>query len=709
MTRGGESRRVAAKPIRTRVSQERQPRKVTSQHIPNVNRTESKQNPANLVKNAINIGTWNVLSLVSTTSKLHELSEAITEFRLDVLALTETHIPGTTEDVLENGSLLINSGRKDGQRRQGVGLVLSKKLKNSLISYTPISERVLTARLHSRHVNISIVVGYAPTETSEDKDKDSFYEQLTDTFSQLPSHDIKILMGDLNARLTSEKSAWPGIIGPYSLHDDSNDNGNRLLSFCAMFELTVGGTLQQHADIHKGTWRSPDGKTVTQIDHICISKKWRSTLLDVRSYRGADIGSDHYLVRGKMRVRLMAVKRLRALNKRHPAIENLKREDKRKEYNIALKNRFEVLQEEEHPDEEWENIKKVISDVSIEVLGERPRLTKEQHLSQITRDLMSERKKAKRKNPTQDSNRTEYSRLNKMVRKSVRADDENHALRMANDLECASRTGNQREVWSLIRKLSGRKTRMNAAVRDKNGKQIGDKSAQTARWREYFEELLNSNSTEIDLSALDNLEVSNCFTNLTENDGPPTQLEIEAALITLKNNKSPGIDAIMGEQLKYGAKGLCGRLETFFAKLWNQETLPNEWLKGVITIIPKKGDTSQCSNNRGITLRSTSSKVLQIIILRRMSTGIETLLRENQCGFRVNRSCTDQIYALRRIINESIEFNLPLYINFIDFKAAFDSINRGFIWRALEHYGLPNKYIRMIKAFYNGTVSAVKH
>lgn len=84
------------------------------------------------------------------------------------------------------------------------------------------------------------------------------------------------------------------------------------------------------------------------------------------------------------------------------------------------------------------------------------------------------------------------------------------------------------------------------------------------------------------------------------------------------------------------------------------------------------------------------------------------LLRDNQCGFRRNRSCIDQIYSLRSIIYNCTDCNIPLYINFIDFKAAFDSINRDFIWKAFEHYGLPSKYIRIIKAFFWNTTSAVR-
>ncbi len=122
------------------------------------------------------------------------------------------------------------------------------------------------------------------------------------------------------------------------------------------------------------------------------------------------------------------------------------------------------------------------------------------------------------------------------------------------------------------------------------------------------------------------------------------------ALKKLKYYKSPGVDGITNEQLKYGESGLADELVCLFNKVWETEQIPQEWSKGVIVVIGKKGDTSYCSNNRGITLRSTASKLLQIIILKRLQNGLERLLRENQCGFRQNRSCIDQVYSLRCII-----------------------------------------------------------
>jgi len=97
-------------------------------------------------------------------------------------------------------------------------------------------------------------------------------------------------------------------IGLESLHQDSNDNGVRLVNFATSKNLVVKSTMFPHRNIHKYTWTSPGGKTHNQIDHVLIDRRWHSSILDVRSFRGADCDTEHYLVNEKVRERLAVVK-----------------------------------------------------------------------------------------------------------------------------------------------------------------------------------------------------------------------------------------------------------------------------------------------------------------------------------------------------------------------------------------------------------------
>jgi hypothetical protein len=127
----------------------------------------------------------------------------------------------------------------------------------------------------------------------------------------------------------------------------------------------------------------------------------------------------------------------------------------------------------------------------------------------------------------------------------------------------------------------------------------------------------------------------------------------------------------------------------------------------IIVKLPKKGDLSDCNNWRGITLLSIPGKVFLSILLQRLRKSIDELLRE-QAGFRSHHTTIDHIYTLRTIIEESAERQSKLIINFIDFQKAFDSLHRPSLWKILTFYGIPSKYINIIKAFYSNMVCCVR-
>ena len=133
---------------------------------------------------------------------------------------------------------------------------------------------------------------------------------------------------------------------------------------------------------------------------------------------------------------------------------------------------------------------------------------------------------------------------------------------------------------------------------------------------------------------------------LTINTAQITIDEVRNAVKKLKNHRSPGEDLISGEMLK--ALGEIGleKLTSILSNVWQEEVVPSDWRRGIIVRIPKKGNLSDCSNWRGITLLSVPSKVLSNIIYDRIKNEAQSVMREEQAGFREARGCADHIFVL---------------------------------------------------------------
>lgn len=137
--------------------------------------------------------------------------------------------------------------------------------------------------------------------------------------------------------------------------------------------------------------------------------------------------------------------------------------------------------------------------------------------------------------------------------------------------------------------------------------------------------------------------------------------------------------------------------------IWETENIPDEWKEALIVPIFKKGDKHNCNNYRGISLLSTSYKVLSKIILKRIETYTDSLIEEHQSGFIKGRSTTDQLFIVKETIAKYWEFNKECYLLFIDFSKAYDSLNRSEIWYKMEKFGIPRKLIRLVKMTVTGS------
>ncbi|VDP83401.1 unnamed protein product, partial [Schistosoma curassoni] len=149
---------------------------------------------------------------------------------------------------------------------------------------------------------------------------------------------------------------------------------------------------------------------------------------------------------------------------------------------------------------------------------------------------------------------------------------------------------------------------------------------------------------------------------------PPTTKEIRVAIRQIKSGKAAGPDNIPAEALKTDIEVTTNMLHLLLKRIWEEEQVPMDWKEGHLIKIPKKGDMSKYENHKRITLPSVPGKVFNRVLLNRMKDAVDAQLRDQQAGFRRDRSCTDQMETLRIIVERSIEWNSSLYIKFIDYE-----------------------------------------
>ena len=148
-------------------------------------------------------------------------------------------------------------------------------------------------------------------------------------------------MGDFNAK-TGKENHLMKVAGKYTIHNETSENGNLLAQFATRNRLFMKSTSFQHKKIHMGTWKIPGTSEVNQIDHVFVSLR-HSSVIDVRSCRGPNCDSDHYLVRAKVRERITKLQKVSRMDRKKWDVEKLKndsRNQNRKEYQQTLQTKL---------------------------------------------------------------------------------------------------------------------------------------------------------------------------------------------------------------------------------------------------------------------------------------------------------------------------------------------------------------------------------
>ena len=166
-----------------------------------------------------------------------------------------------------------------------------------------IPDRIIGAHLEGNPA-LSIVIGYAPTEVSDKDDKTNFYDQLQDAIENIPTHNTIVLLGDFNARIGQDShTANPRVIGKFTYHDQTNENGELLTSSCERHNLRPTQFRFPHPKGRVWTWEHPSDQRA-QLDHIIINAKWLNSVRNCRAYWSVELDSDHRVVSAIVRISL---------------------------------------------------------------------------------------------------------------------------------------------------------------------------------------------------------------------------------------------------------------------------------------------------------------------------------------------------------------------------------------------------------------------
>ena len=150
-------------------------------------------------------------------------------------------------------------------------------------------------------------------------------------------------------------------------------------------------------------------------------------------------------------------------------------------------------------------------------------------------------------------------------------------------------------------------------------------------------------------------------------------VEVRKAINDTKRGKASGIDEIPSEVLKNDATILF--LHALYNHCFDTGIVPSMWNK---CIINPTSDPRDPLSNRGISLACTMYKIYSKILNDRLSTWAESnnILSDEQNGFRKKRRTVDQICSLVNLIETRKKQKQSTFVAFIDFRKAYDFINR---------------------------------
>ena len=595
------------------------------------------------------------------------------------------------------------------KREAGVGILIRVHPDIEINTPNVATPRLIAIDIKVHGFNLRVVNCYAPTQVnSTDAQKQLFYAELNKAVAKTEKHQKLLVLGDFNATtaLSERHSFFDGI--KISTDNKSNDNGQRLKSFCRTHKLCMSSTFFKHRKVHRYTWYSNDGKTRKVIDYVLAEKFVQQYMTDCRVYRGVTIDSDHRLLQATLCT--PATRKTRRRFRKYPVppkrdIKSLLNPSTREKYSMTIDQKLQINPPDRTTTAKFsDDLVQLLKEAADECLPKKSTKEKDNEIwknDEMLNVLLSERSGYSVRS-------AEYKAVTKKIKKRV---SQLRNIKMQAEANEINTYATKREVEDLFKNFKHDGSTFKNAKHN-NG---CDAEKLKAFFQAHFSQKINTAESEpCELS-----EPPEFISSLRDNvfdhidTKPPKADEIRKTLKALKNGKA-SVD-IPPEFLKYAisSDSLVSELEELFNNIWTGLDIPESWGHSQLNASwkgPSKGSIKDPSSYRGLQIGATMSKILVVIILNRIKDWYDNQLLEQQQGFRRGRGTADGIFVTKRVQQISDKMNKPVFVLFVDLTAAFDHVIREWLFKSI-YQRLPVRsnpiLIKLLECLYSHTTTAL--
>ena len=634
----------------------------------------------------IRISTLNTRTLKSSW-RLEEAGALMNDLNLDALAVQEHrhHFDEPSREKELGAGIIMTQAPADAHGVGGVALILSRRL-SADAKVTVVNSRIMTASINLRRRRLHLVCAYAPTAPktfANPLETISFYNQLQSLVDSFPLRDVTVLLGDMNATLAERTQR---VLFPVGHANGNSEHFTNFLDRCDMTPLNANFKQKPNRRI---TFDGMRGRK-TRLDYICCSTPSRRHFVNCRSVRMLTIKSDHRLVVATLRERLPFVPK-RVHTDSRPNWLDLQNKKTNHEFASYA---CHVLDAGDSQPLSFASLTKAINESARNILSVAKRTQRQKSVWEIDPVVLRAREDLKTLRRAAfcsgssiihtDANAASL-RLSTAYNDARLAHIEALAITVENEMDA----NRPRAAWKAIADLTGntKKARVTASKDD---------------LAKHFQMLLSIAPPDNEVLIVPPSLPTN---SLAINTGTITLNELRMAMHGAHFFKSAGTDGI---PLAAYTSGIQLHLLEVMNNTLRSGTAPSEWLESEIVPIFKKGLATDPSNYRGISLMQTAAKLFDRVLLFRIRDPLSQKLLNAQNGFRSNRGTTEHILALRIVIDACRSRKKNLFVVFVDFAKAFDSVSRRAMAQILGLYGVPDVIAQAIMAMYSCTRARVR-